>query len=178
MQIVTTFLYYFCHVSPGQLSLVFFKPERNTEKRFSPMLASPVRLALPLRSTPEVNKKLFVIRIMIIQVNIGQVNSRGWAFLGVSEFKSRIILFVLIYGTMNHDEVYMPLCMNILFSYAVPLFNNVYEIFLGILPCAICFLNVSVCFNSVHFRRNIKIFHYVLIRFAQPNVNYFTLQFP
>ena len=35
---------------------------------------------------------------------------------------------------MNHDEVYMPLCMNILFSYAVLLFNSVYEIFLGILP--------------------------------------------
>lgn len=83
--------------SPGKFSLVFFfKPDRNTEKDFSPMLASPATLALPLRNIPEVNKILFVIGITIIQVNIAQVNSRGLAFLGVSEFKSRIILIVLI----------------------------------------------------------------------------------
>ena len=41
------------------------------------------------------NKKMFVIRIMIIQVNIGQVNSRGLAFLGVSEFKQRHYLICI-----------------------------------------------------------------------------------
>ena len=39
------------------------------------MLASPETVAMPLRSTPKVDKKIFVIRIVIIQVNIGQVNS-------------------------------------------------------------------------------------------------------
>ena len=75
---MTTYFYsIFVTFRLANFHLCFFKPERNTEKRFSPMLASPATLALPLRSTPEVNKKLFVIRIMIIQVNVVQLNSRG-----------------------------------------------------------------------------------------------------
>ena len=37
---------------------------------------------------------------------------------------------------MDHGEVDMPLCLNNVLSYAVLLFDNVYEIFLGILPYA------------------------------------------
>ena len=74
---MTTYIVFLSRFALQTFTCVFFKPERNTEKRFSPMLASPVTLALPLRSTPEVNKKMFVIRIMTMQVNIGQVNSRG-----------------------------------------------------------------------------------------------------
>lgn len=66
---------------------------------------------------------------------------------------------------MNHGDVDVPLCMNILFGYAVLLFNNVYEIFLGILPCAIFSQNASVCFSSVQFGRNTEIFHILIYYF-------------
>lgn len=94
---MTTYFYSIFLLSLANFHLCFFfKPDRNTEKGFSPMLASPATLALPLRSIPEVNKIFFVIGITIIQVNIAQLNSRGLAFLGVWEFESRIILILLI----------------------------------------------------------------------------------
>ena len=49
---MTTYFYSIFAVLPANFHLFFFKPDTNTEKGFSPMLASPATLALPIRSTP------------------------------------------------------------------------------------------------------------------------------
>ena len=64
---------------------------------------------------------------------------------------------------MDHGEVDVPLCLNNAFSYAVLLFNNVYEVFLGI-PSMRLFSKSPVSV-LIPFLRNIEIFHILIDSF-------------